>query len=142
MSDLNTITPEKLMRRIGLPDSPLVVDVRIPEDLTAAPFAIPTSIRWDFQDVGGLIERAADRDCIVVCHKGLKLSQGVAALLRNTGTRAEVLKGGHVAWTEAALSCLSRQAMSWTSLTGLMQSHLISKVFILLTVVPAAHSTR
>lgn len=110
MSDLNTITPEKLMRRIGLPDSPLVVDVRIPEDLTAAPFAIPTSIRWDFQDVGGLIERAADRDCIVVCHKGLKLSQGVAALLRNTGTRAEVLKGGHVAWTEAALPSIPASA--------------------------------
>ena len=103
MSDFNTITPDKLMRRVGVPDAPLIIDVRIPEDIAAAPQAIPASIAWDFQDIDGLVARAAGRSCVVVCHKGLKLSQGVAALLRNAGIPAEVLKGGHVGWTAANL---------------------------------------
>ena len=38
---------------------------------------------------------------IVVCHQGLKLSEGVAAWLRHRGIAAESLEGGHQAWRQA-----------------------------------------
>jgi len=38
-----------------------------------------------------------------VCHKGLKLSEGVAALLRCAAVPAEVLEGGMVGWQTAQL---------------------------------------
>jgi hypothetical protein len=38
---------------------------------------------------------------VVVCHRGLKLSQGFAAMLRSAGITAESLEGGNVAWKEA-----------------------------------------
>jgi hypothetical protein len=37
----------------------------------------------------------------VVCHRGLKLSQGVAAWLRHGGSRADALEGGFEAWAAA-----------------------------------------
>jgi hypothetical protein len=43
------------------------------------------------------------RHVVVVCHRGRKISQGAAALLRLGGVRAEVLTGGMVAWREAGL---------------------------------------
>jgi hypothetical protein len=39
----------------------------------------------------------------VICHEGLTLSQGVAALLREAGTPAEVLEDGFVGWARSAL---------------------------------------
>ena len=38
---------------------------------------------------------------VVSCQRGLKLSQGVAALLRHDGIEAESLEGGFLAWRDA-----------------------------------------
>jgi hypothetical protein len=46
---------------------------------------------------------AARRPAVVVCKKGLKLSQGVAAWLRHEGVPADVLEGGILAWQAARL---------------------------------------
>jgi hypothetical protein len=43
----------------------------------------------------------ADRSVTVVCQRGLKLTQGIAAWLRQAGAKAEYLEGGVAAWTEA-----------------------------------------
>ncbi len=43
------------------------------------------------------------RSAIVYCQKGLKISQGAAALLRVHGIAAETLEGGHMAWRDAGL---------------------------------------
>jgi hypothetical protein len=40
----------------------------------------------------------AGRPVVVVCKRGLKLSEGAAALLRTHGVTAEVLQGGFEAW--------------------------------------------
>ena len=43
------------------------------------------------------------RPAVVICHKGLKLSQGVAAHLRHEGVPADTLEGGTWEWCQASL---------------------------------------
>ncbi|MDF1727232.1 MAG: sulfurtransferase/chromate resistance protein [Sulfitobacter sp.] len=92
------ITPPQLLRLIGLPDRPEIVDICLPEDFAAAPTLIPGALRHRHDDVDGLIVRLGGRPTVVVCQKGRKLSQGLAALLRTRGVRAEYLSGGALAW--------------------------------------------
>lgn len=94
------ITTAQLMRRIGLADSPLIVDVRTEADFAADPRVIPTSLRRDWNDVRQWAADLPAGKVVVVCHRGLKLSQGVAAWLRHAGRDAITLEGGHVAWVD------------------------------------------
>jgi hypothetical protein len=48
----------------------------------------------------------------VACHRGKKLSEGAAALLRAKGHTAEVLEGGNVAWAEARSPLLPAALLS------------------------------
>ena len=100
MPQPNQITQTQLLRLIGTPDAPTLVDVRIPEDLARDPRLIPGSIlrAHDQFSAANLTGRV-----VVICAKGRKLSEGVAALLRTQGIPAEVLEGGSVAWAEAGL---------------------------------------
>ncbi len=52
----------------------------------------------------------------MVCAKGRKLSEGVAALLRAQGISAEVLEGGALAWAEAGLPMMPLAALPPTNL--------------------------
>jgi rhodanese-related sulfurtransferase len=103
MAAPNEITSNQLNRLIGTPDCPVVVDVRIDEDFAEDPRMIPSAIRHKFQDVEELVPTLVGKRVVVSCHKGLKLSQGVAALLRANGLKSEYLQGGHVSWAEAHL---------------------------------------
>lgn len=104
MPQFGQITPAQAFRLIGTPDAPTVFDVRIPEDIAALPRLIPTSRLVPHGSIGGLTE--APGCAIVVCTKGLKLSEGAAALLRTMGWQAEVLEGGFLAWEAAGLPML------------------------------------
>jgi rhodanese-related sulfurtransferase len=95
------ITVAQLSRRIGLPDAPCIVDVRIDEDFAADPRGIPGARRRDFRAVADWSPAYKGRQVVVVCQQGLKLSQGAAAWLRHEGISAESLEGGHVAWASA-----------------------------------------
>jgi rhodanese-related sulfurtransferase len=95
------ITVAQLSRRIGLPDAPCIVDVRIDEDFTADPRIIPGAGRRDFRSLANWAPAYQGRQVVVTCQKGLKLSQGVAAWLRHAGIAAETLEGGHAAWAAA-----------------------------------------
>ena len=97
------ITPQQFARRIGLPDAPAVIDVRTAEDAAADPRLIPGAVRRGHDDVAAWAGRFAGRDVVVVCQKGLKLSQGAAAWLRHAGANAESLDGGFEAWRDARL---------------------------------------
>ncbi len=44
------------------------------------------------------------RSAVVICQEGLRLSHGVAALLRESGASAEVLEGAFAAWVQGGLS--------------------------------------
>ena len=104
MSSINTVSPDKLVRLIGTPRCPILIDVRTQEDFAADPRFIPGAIRRGHADVADWAGAFAGRAGIVICHKGQKLSQGVAAWLRHAGAAsAEVLEGGHVAWAQAKL---------------------------------------
>ena len=105
MTSPNAISPDKLARLIGRPDSPVLIDVCTDEDFAANPHLVPGAVRrpWAEVPVWGPAFVAARRPAVVVCKKGLKLSQGVAAWLRHEGVSADVLEGGILAWQAARL---------------------------------------
>lgn len=100
------ISVSNLVRRIGLRDQPVLLDVRIAEDVAADPRRLPASEARDYRQIAHWASAYAGRDVIVICQKGLKLSQGVAALLRLAGARAQSLEGGFEAWREACAPLL------------------------------------
>ncbi|MEO0360908.1 MAG: chromate resistance protein ChrB domain-containing protein [Pseudomonadota bacterium] len=105
------IAPAQLFRLIGGPDAPSIVDVRTDEDFEADPRLLPTARRAPYGSILDAAPRLAGRKTVVVCHRGLKLSHGAAALLRSEGIAAEALAGGAVAWAEAGLPMVSAAAI-------------------------------
>jgi len=100
MAAPNEITCKQLLRLIGLPTAPVIVDICIPDDFADDPYLIPNSIRHSHTDIDGLIARLEGRPCVVSCQKGLKLSQGLATLLRARGVDAQYLEGGMYGWRD------------------------------------------
>ena len=103
MPGLNTIPPDKLHRLLGLPGRPAIIDVRTDEAFALAPFLIPGAVRRPALEVSAWASELAGRSAVVTCRKGLELSQGVAAWLRQEGVPAEALEGGMSGWADAAL---------------------------------------
>jgi hypothetical protein len=99
MAAPNEITAPQLLRLIGTPDAPVIVDISIDPDFADDPFLIPGSFRHPHTDPQGLKARLAGRACVLVCQKGIKLSQGLAAWLRADGIQAEYLSGGMYGWS-------------------------------------------
>jgi rhodanese-related sulfurtransferase len=98
------ITPAQLSRLIGLPNAPAIFDVRDDEDFAADPRLMPCALKRDWDKTASWIDSwnpPQGARAVVVCQKGLKLSEGVAALLRARGVAAEVLEGGFAAWRTA-----------------------------------------
>ena len=103
MPSINSISADKLIRLIGTPKCPAIIDVRIDDDFAADQRLIPGSQRKSHTDVSQWAQQFAGCSTIIVCQKGLKLSHGVAALLREAGITAEILEGGFLAWGEGRL---------------------------------------
>lgn len=101
MPSPDIITPSQLARLLGTPDAPVLLDVRTEEDFARDPRILPGALRRDFRSVTSWGGDVAGRAVAVVCQRGLKLSQGVAAWLRHAGSRAEALEGGFEAWAAA-----------------------------------------
>lgn len=114
MAPFNQISSAQLMRQIGLPDAPAIVDVRTAEDIDADPYLIPTSQTISHRAL--IPANFADQRVVVACHRGLKLSEGVAAMLRSHGIAAEVLEGGNLGWAAAGLPRIPLAAMPQTHL--------------------------
>lgn len=100
MAAPNEITPAQLLRRIGTPDCPVIVDISIDPDFADDPFLIPGSVRHPHSDLAGLKSRLEGRACVITCQQGIKLSQGMVARLRADGHHAEYLSGGMFAWRD------------------------------------------
>jgi rhodanese-related sulfurtransferase len=103
MPALNTISPDKLARLIGVPKGPALVDVQTDENFRADPRLIPGAVRRSHAIVAHWAPEFRGRSAVVICQKGLKLSQGVAAWLRHEGVPAEALDGGALGWAAAGL---------------------------------------
>lgn len=108
---LHTISIADLAETIGRPNAPVLVDVCIDEDFEADPRLIPCAFRHPFNLIDELTPLLEDRDVVIICQKGLKLSQGAAALLRAQGINARNLEGGNVAWRNAGLSLIPVSAL-------------------------------
>lgn len=97
----DTITVPQLSRILGTPNAPVILDVRIAEDIQADPRLIPAAIQRDHRTVRDWAGAFVGQSVVVACQRGLKLSQGVAAWLRHAGSQAETLDGGFEAWRAA-----------------------------------------
>jgi rhodanese-related sulfurtransferase len=96
----DTITVAQLGRLVGTPEAPVIVDVRIDAEHASDPRMLPASVRRDHRTVADWANDYAGRFVVVVCQRGQKLSQGVAAWLRHADARAENLEGGFEAWVK------------------------------------------
>lgn len=94
----NSITPKQLLRLIGTPQAPVLIDICLDPDFEADPYLIPGSRRHAAQDFQGLVGLIGDRSAVIVCQKGKKLSQGLVSWLRSEGCNAEYLEGGMYGW--------------------------------------------
>jgi rhodanese-related sulfurtransferase len=103
MAAPNTISIDKLVRLIGSPKCPLLVDVRPQDDFEADPHLIPSAIRRASNKLEDWAEADGRQSAVVICQNGSSLSQGAAALLRYQGGPAEALEGGLEAWRQAGL---------------------------------------
>jgi rhodanese-related sulfurtransferase len=104
MSSVNSIASDKVARLIGTPKCLALIDVRTDEEFSADPRLVPGSVRRSADTTGEWAAEFRGRSIVAICHKGMKLSQGVAALLREAGASAEVLEGGFEAWAQSGLS--------------------------------------
>jgi len=103
MSLPGEISTTKLNRLIGTPECPIIIDICIDEDFSEDPRLIPTAIRRCHADIPNLVPKLEGRKVLIVCQKGLKLSQGACALLKTYGINCEYLAGGNYAWRDAGL---------------------------------------
>jgi rhodanese-related sulfurtransferase len=99
---INAITSEKFARLVGLPHAPAII-VRSVDDLSADPRLIPSAVHRDHAEISSWAAGFAGRNAVIVCQKGQKLSEGVAAWLRHEGIAAETLGGGVRGWEAAGL---------------------------------------
>ena len=97
------IAPDQLMRLIGTPKCPVLIDVCTPGDHALDPRLIPGAVRRDGLAAADWAHAFAGRAVVVICQKGQKLSQGVAAWLRHACAQAESLEGGNLEWARLGL---------------------------------------
>jgi len=98
-----TLSPEDLLTRIGGPQSPVVIDTRTEEDFAADPRRIPAALRRPGLQAADWGPDFEGRSGVVYCDRGLKISQGAAAWLRQSGAETTSLAGGFQAWKAAGL---------------------------------------
>lgn len=103
MSAPNSISPDKLMKLVGTPVAPVIVDVRTPEDYDEDPRLVPAALRRSHRDVADWGSSLAGKAVVAVCHHGAKLSHGAAAWLRHLGADALSLEDGFKGWKAAGL---------------------------------------
>lgn len=106
MPALNSISPEKLFRLIGTPNSPSIIDVRPDGD-----GLIPGSLRRSHEKVADWGRGLNGDKVVVACVHGGSISAGVAAWLRHEGVEAEILEGGFENWASSGLPVLNQNAL-------------------------------
>jgi rhodanese-related sulfurtransferase len=118
MSSINTISAEKLVRLVGTPKGPVLIDVRTDEDFGADPRLVPGSRRRPFAGAPDWARDFAGRSAVVICQRGLKLSHGAAAWLRHEGVPADALDGGFEAWRDAKLPLVPDEKLPQRDASG------------------------
>jgi len=100
---LHAIATDKLVRLIGTPNAPAIIDIRSDAAFAAEPRFVPGALRRPAETVADWSAALAARSAIVACEDGGAASQGVAAWLRHAGITAEALEGGLAGWRDEGL---------------------------------------
>ena len=111
MPATNAISSDKLLRLVGTPNCPSIVDVRPDGDFAAHPGSIPGAVRRPFDLVADWADSLAGQSAIVVCRDGTGISPGIAAWLRASGIAAETLEGGIENWTGIGLPAVPEASL-------------------------------
>jgi rhodanese-related sulfurtransferase len=111
MPSTNAISADKLLRLLGTPLCPALIDVRGDDDYGTGHRLIPGSVRRPHVDTASWAGEFAGRTAIVICGDGGRFGHGVAAWLRHAGIPAEVLEDGFAGWVEAGLPLLNAEKM-------------------------------
>lgn len=91
-----------LVRLVGTPGAPLLVDVRKSEDFAASEHIIPGAVRWDYHGNQPLPHATRGRDrAVAYCVKGLQVGREGAERLRDGTRAATYLEGGLREWVAA-----------------------------------------
>lgn len=101
MPSNTSISVSQLSRLIGLPDAPVIIDVRKAADFEADTRLLPGARRRDAALVAEWAHDLKDRTVVVACQRGGSRSEGAASWLRAEGVPAETLEGGYEAWRKA-----------------------------------------
>ena len=107
----HAISRDKLIRLIGLPGGPNIIDVRTGPAFDAEPRLIPGAIRRDPDRLAEWMPGLGGGGAVLVCVEGGSLSAGVAARLRAEGIPAEKLEGGIKGWLADGLPALDTKAL-------------------------------
>jgi rhodanese-related sulfurtransferase len=118
MPTYTSIAPDKLARLVGTPRAPIIIDVREQEAFHLDPRHLPAAMRRSHADVQTWAITYAGKSVAVVCQRGKKLSEGVAAWLRHQGASAEVVDGGFEAWRDAGLPLVPDAAIPARNAAG------------------------
>ena len=111
MPAINAISSDKLVRLIGTPGCPAIIDLRSDAERAADPRSIPGVRRRAFAGLAEWAPAFAGRSVILVCRDGDAPSHGAAAWLRQAGADAELLEGGHAGWAAAGLPLVDEAAV-------------------------------
>src|SRR6516225_190623 len=111
MPSTTTISIDKLVRLVGTPHCPVLVDVRTDDDYKRNPRLIPSAMRRPYADPSAWADEFVGRSAIVICQKGAKLSEGTAAWLRHAGVPADALEDGFEGWRKAGLPLVTTTRM-------------------------------
>jgi rhodanese-related sulfurtransferase len=98
----SSMSPADIFARLGLPESPVIFDVREEADFEARPRLIPGALRGTpgrVDDWARTLPRT--RAVVSYCKHGGKTSCGVAEALNAMGYPAFILEGGIEAWIQA-----------------------------------------
>ena len=102
----NVISPEKLLRLIGTPTCPTIIQLD-----SAAGGLVPGAVRRDGATVANWGEGMAGESVVTVCAGGGSNSAAATAWLRHAGAEAELLEGGLAAWRSAGLPLVNEEVL-------------------------------
>ncbi|MBC9032837.1 chromate resistance protein [Sphingomonas sp. JC676] len=111
MPAINAIAPDKLVRLLGTPRAPVILDIRSDVAFAAEPRLIPGAIRRPFADLADWAPEFADAAVVVACEDGGAMGHGTAAWLREAGADADVLDGGIRGWAATGLPMFDTTAL-------------------------------
>ncbi len=97
------LSPLDVVDALSSANAPILLDIRLPEDIAEYPAVIPTAVAVAYDDVDAQAALAHPNGAILVCHKGLKLTAGAKARLINRDYTAQGIAGGQMAWLAAGL---------------------------------------